>query len=569
MTVTQSITLNRLVQSKANVRQTGQTAGIEALMASIAAHGLRQNLNVRATTGGRFEVIAGGRRLIALKKLARAGTVPADLPVPCLVLADDDNPTEISLAENQLREAMHPDDQCAAFQSLIGDGMPVEDIAARFGVTPAVVRQRLKLAAVSPKLRALYRKGEATLAQMMALTLTDDHAAQETAFAEGGSPHGIRAVLTQDTVRMNARLVAFVGLDAYRAAGGGVIDDLFNPEDGFLTDAALLDRLATAKLTEAAAVVEAEGWAWVSVELARDYATDYRRIHGERQDGGGSVYSPEQLAHAGARVTLGHDGQVDIDRGLVRPQDARRLAKAEGDEDAAAAVRSDYPASLVTDLTGHRTAALRLALARNPRVALAATVHALATRGTRSALQVAVRTRDLARDVADTAECTAHAAMAAEVDRWHDRIPADTAALWDWLLVQETDTLLDMLATFAALTLDTVSGTGTGLHMRHADQLAAALDLDMAACWQPTPRFMGRVSKKVMAAALVEVGQTGVAADLAVMKKPAAAAKAAQVLAGTGWLPPVLRRLEAAAVNDNVTPAPWEDDGAEMHEEAA
>lgn len=140
MTTTQSIALNRLVQSRANVRRTGQSSGIEALMASIAAHGLRQNLNVMPTTGGRFAVVAGGRRLIALKKLARAGTVASDIAVPCLVLSDADNATEISLAENQMRQEMHPDDQCAAFQSLIESGMPVEDVAARFGVSSAVVR---------------------------------------------------------------------------------------------------------------------------------------------------------------------------------------------------------------------------------------------------------------------------------------------------------------------------------------------------------------------------------------------------------------------------------------------
>lgn len=126
---------------------------------------------------------------------------------------------------------MHPDDQCAAFQRLLEDGLPVEDVAARFGVTPAVVRQRLRLAAVSPKLRALYRAGETTLAHMMALTLTDDHAAQEAAFAEGGYPDGIRRRLTQGNVRADSRLVTFVGLDAYRAAEGGVLDDLFNPAD--------------------------------------------------------------------------------------------------------------------------------------------------------------------------------------------------------------------------------------------------------------------------------------------------------------------------------------------------
>ena len=571
MTTTQNISLTRLVQSRTNVRRTGQTGGIEALMASIAAHGLRQNLNVLPTTGGRFEVVAGGRRLIALKKLARAGTIASDMPVPCLVLTEADNATEISLAENQMRVEMHPDDQCAAFRSLIDEGMPVEDVAARFGVTPAVVRQRLRLAAVSPKLRALYRAGDTTLAHMMALTLTDDHAAQESAYAECRYPDGIRRMLTQENVRADARLAAFVGLDAYRAAGGGVLDDLFNPADSYLTDPALLHGLATAKLEAAAAEVQAEGWSWVLPQLERDYATPYRRLRGEQDEDGTTVFSADQLALAGARVTLGYDGGVEVDRGLVRPADARRTERVEGEPKPA---RLDYPAAVLLDLTGHRTAALRLALAQRPDVALMAMVHAmvLAHRGLSglgTCLTVTMKHRDLSRVVTDLGECSAHAGMDAGLARWNHRIPADTAALWDWLLIQDTEMLLDMLATFAALTLDVVTGTAHGGNIRHADQLAAALDLDMAKHWQPTAAFMGRLRKPVIAAALTEAGQDTAAADIAIMKKPAAAAKAAQALAGTGWLPPMLRRQAAVAVNDNVPVALWDDDAPEMDEEAA
>jgi ParB family transcriptional regulator, chromosome partitioning protein len=62
--------------------------------------------------------------------------------------------------------------------------MPVADVAARFGVTEAVVKQRLKLASVSPSLIAAYRKGEMTLQHIMAFTVTDDHEAQERVWRE-------------------------------------------------------------------------------------------------------------------------------------------------------------------------------------------------------------------------------------------------------------------------------------------------------------------------------------------------------------------------------------------------
>ena len=105
-----------------------------------------------------------------------------DAPVACNVLAKDEDAAEISLAENEMRQAMHPADQFEAFKALVDSGHGIEDIAARFGVTPTVVRQRLKLAAVSPKLMALYRKAAMSLDQLMAFTVSDDHAAQEAAW---------------------------------------------------------------------------------------------------------------------------------------------------------------------------------------------------------------------------------------------------------------------------------------------------------------------------------------------------------------------------------------------------
>jgi ParB/RepB/Spo0J family partition protein len=146
----QTIALTQLVPSAANVRKTGTKTGIEELAASIAAHGLLQNLQVRPVKGGSFEVVAGGRRLAALKLLAKQKKIAPDYPVPCHAL-DEQDATEISLAENEMREAMHPADQFEAFKKLADDGTGPEEIAARFGTTPKIVTQRLKLAVVSPK----------------------------------------------------------------------------------------------------------------------------------------------------------------------------------------------------------------------------------------------------------------------------------------------------------------------------------------------------------------------------------------------------------------------------------
>jgi len=86
---------------------------------------------------------------------------------------------EISLDENVTREDLHPADQYERFRELSEDrGWGAEEIAARFGVTAHVVKQRMRRGAVSPKLLQVYRDGELTLDQLMAFAITDDHARQ-------------------------------------------------------------------------------------------------------------------------------------------------------------------------------------------------------------------------------------------------------------------------------------------------------------------------------------------------------------------------------------------------------
>lgn len=124
---------------------------MQELAASIAAPGLLQSLVVRKAKKGKFAVVAGGRRLSALRLLADAGKIEADYAVPCHLLDGAADAAEISLAENSVREPMHPADEFEAFRSLVDGGMSEADVAARFGVTEAVVSRRLRLARVSPQ----------------------------------------------------------------------------------------------------------------------------------------------------------------------------------------------------------------------------------------------------------------------------------------------------------------------------------------------------------------------------------------------------------------------------------
>lgn len=257
-------------RSKRNARTTPRLS-IPELAASISRVGLLQNLIViLAANGEQYEVVAGDRRLTALKLLAKKKRIATDYEAPCLLVPDASART-VSLAENLLREQMHPADQFIAFAALVKEGRPIEDIAADFGVSPLVVQRRLKLANISRRLMIGFRAGEVTLEQLMALTISDDHAAQEAAFYDAPEwkrgASALRERLTERELSASHPLAVFVGLEAYRAAGGGTRRDLFAEDDSgtYLTDSALLEALARDKLEALADDVRAECWTWVHV----------------------------------------------------------------------------------------------------------------------------------------------------------------------------------------------------------------------------------------------------------------------------------------------------------------
>ena len=295
--IVRTIPLDRLVLSPANVRKTPPSAAEDAeLKASIRAGGLKQNLIVCPIAGepDRFAVTAGGRRLKALQELAAEGAMVADCEVPCLVEGPD-AALETSLMENTVRAAMHPADEFVAMAALIDGGATIEAVAARFGVSERHVRQRLKLGKLAPELLDAFRDGKLSLEVIMAFTLGADHQAQLAVWGQIKeqhyvSPHQVRRLLTGSAVPLDADLALFVGVEAYEKAGGRITRDLFSGEDeGFLDDAALVNRLAIEKLEKKAAELRAD-WAWAKAVLDPDYGflSQYRRIEPQPAE-----YSPE------------------------------------------------------------------------------------------------------------------------------------------------------------------------------------------------------------------------------------------------------------------------------------
>lgn len=284
-----SIALNKLVPWDGNVRKTGVSDGIEELAASIAAHGLLQSLIVRKSKRGKYAVVAGQRRLLALQSLAQAKTIALDADIPCVIADGDIDATELSLAENTVRMPMHPADQFEAFRKLVDDGASVADVAARFGVSDRLVLQRLKLGRVSPVILEGYRAGEIGLDLVQAFTVSDDLEAQERVWNGAQRwnlhPHIVKRALTEGEIASSDKRVRFVGLDAYEAAGGSVRRDLFDEDGagGYVANAALLDRLVADALTCAANSILSEGWKWVETvpDLGYEQLSNFGRLYPE------------------------------------------------------------------------------------------------------------------------------------------------------------------------------------------------------------------------------------------------------------------------------------------------
>jgi ParB family chromosome partitioning protein len=316
---------------------------------------------------------------------------------------------------------------------------------------------------VSPKLLALFRKDEMTLDQLMAFTLTDDHKKQETVWRElpewarqRGEAEPIRAALTEEHVPATSRLAKFAGIEAYQRAGGGILRDLFDQDgEGWLTDFGLLNRLAAEKLEAAAAPVRTEGWKWSEGEEA---------------------WTLRQKAIAGVCVTIGPDGQTAIQRGIVKPEDKAALRRlttaAQGDgteeEKPAAKAKGGLPASLIAELTSHKTVAAQLVIASNPEAAMLAMTHALALRmlydgasGQHTSLEIAAHGPSYSLAVREMVGTSPAAKKLATLVRgWQRKLPDKPADLWAWLTKQKAETIRGLLAVCTALAIDMVQANG-------------------------------------------------------------------------------------------------------------
>jgi len=631
LSASRDIPFNKLMLSQSNVRHVKAGVSIEELAEDIARRTLLSSITVRPVLDdsgaetGMYTIPAGGRRFRALELLVKQKRMNKTTLVPCIVrmdgLAEED-----SLAENVQRAPLHPLDQFRAFQAMREKGRTEEEIAAAFFVSASVVKQRLKLAAVAPSLHDAYAEEEMTLDQLMAFTVNPDHARQEQVWEAlqrhySRQPYEIRRMLTEGAVRASDKRAQFVGLDDYVEAGGEILRDLFQQDDGgWLQDAALLDVMVREKLAEEAEAVRAEGWKWVEVDTEFPYGHTFgmRRVHGEAaamSDEEAASYQAlkaecdaleaehaeadelpddvdtrlgeieeamevlearpirfeaDDLALAGAFVSIDSSGRLRIERGYVRPEDepveevediadgtSEEPTIEDADDPIAPALDDEEddglkPLSdrLVMELTAHRTLALRNALAQDPQVAFLAALHAMVLRlfyryAVDSCVEIEPRNAGFGSQVPGLGDTAYAQAIDQRHETWARNLPKASEDLWEALTEFDSCSREALFAHCVAMSVNAVHDPyqRRPRAIAHADVLAGTVGLDMAkAGWNATgDSYLGRVTKARILEAVREAKGEDAADQIAGLKKAEMVTAAEDLLFGTGWLPDPLR----------------------------
>ncbi|WP_187430170.1 Nucleoid occlusion protein (plasmid) [Roseobacter fucihabitans] len=368
--------LAKLSLSPMNPRQDVPEADVIELAESLYGAGMIQSIAGLAGKKDTAEIVAGGRRLRALKYLDAkhsdlAKTHP-ELANPMVMLAPDAETAEAwANMENVARRDLHPAEEIRAYGKMEAKGGTVGAIARAFAVNEKHIYRRLALAHLPDPVLDALAANEISLSNAAAFTVSTDMKVTldvlERARDGSYSDHQIKQALKPDSVRSSDRRVTYVTEAGYDEAGGRKTADLFQDQT-FFDDVALLDDLFEAKLTEAIETVQAEGWKWVEAihdhylchysmgleKFGRVYAEEGQLSEEEAErydalaelansdvlDAEGEAelaalqaiidgeYSDEQRAQAGLYVYVDGNGVQQVSGALVKPDDKKAAIKA-------------------------------------------------------------------------------------------------------------------------------------------------------------------------------------------------------------------------------------------------
>lgn len=406
-----------LVLSKLNPRQDVTDEEIGMLASSIETCGLINPLSVLETDDGKYEVVAGGRRLRAIEMLVRAKRWEGGVPV--IIAKDEDQARQWANAENTARSDLHPADEIRAYGKERKAGKSARDIALAFAVSETHVARRLKLADLPAKVLNALKAGKITLEGAKCFTICDDKkliasALEAIAAKEIGNTNQLRSMLKPEAVSDTDRRAVFVGREAFEAKGGTITTDLFE-DTVYFNDAELLAALFAEKLDAAARLLPEQGWKWAEViegtyvpyghdegsqrlyrvegELSEDEAEEYDALaelaQSEAIDEAGEQrlaelqtildgeYTAEQKAHAGCYVYANTNGVLSIEGGMVKKDDIKAAIEAGAlhkpygyDDEKPKGERPVHSAKLTDDIRRARLCAIQTAVASKPELAL-------------------------------------------------------------------------------------------------------------------------------------------------------------------------------------------------------
>jgi ParB family transcriptional regulator, chromosome partitioning protein len=573
-------------------------AAISGLRDSIAAEGLLDPLHAYQD-GKSIMVWDGGRRLRALKALAKAKRLPETLRAGVPVLVSDRESARRRSLVTFVRQDMHPAEEFRAYKALFDAGQDPAAIAASVGADARRVAQLLKLCALAPEVLDAFEAGAFGLDTAQAFTLTDDPDKQRAALAACGdwiNAGRVRQLLKADMVSARDRLAVFVGRDAYVEAGGLIVTDLFADEHEAETwaDGGLVERLAAAKLEAAVAAIKVEGWAFVTMVDPYDYSwgIGYRRQKAapvELTDTEGSAYDEavatledndasseawqaaeatvaaldakresgeidaEQRASAGVFVQLDAGGLLTVRRGYVKVSASGGASR--GEPKSAEAVEAEGWGHVGHWwLTHVATAAVRHALLADTAAAYDILVAGLAwglATGTASACAMTLAPRGVVPSSVPTeAKLDGEAAWAECCRDWRARLTVETfQACFDYVVAMSAEDKAEIVALGVGLSLDAVELRCDRRRTSVWSQLCAfagRAGLKIEDVWTPNASFLGKGSKAALLAALEETGGTE---GLAKAKKSELVAAVLERAARLAWMPKLLREFGQRPIN--------------------
>lgn len=592
---------------------------VEEMADTIEAMGILQNLIGTELPDGTIGIVGGEGRRRGTGILVMRGVLDADTPfVPVKVL-----PAELAVAasmiENGRRKNLHPAEQIIGFRTLAQEGKTASQISALMGYPPRHVQRCLKLANLAPSLLDALARDDITLEHCEVMTLADSHERQlqiwEEAKAQWGGripePQTLRKMVTDDKMAISHPMFAFVGEDAYTAAGGILTADLFSDRDSTFADAVQVKSLLAGKLTVLAARLKQEqGWGWAEFRMtelrssgedremyrfampepvlteeeqqrvseleektedADNYDDEYafqQQIDDIHCEATYREASPEFRAAHGIWVSWDVDNfkvQPGIRRLTDEDRTAEEQARQEREKNVVTYTTPDipadaYPATLVKAMSAERTLAVQAELAGRPDISVALLTWTLCLslferdygrRNEPLKAYVSSNQYHLASLAPTGEEGKALMALKAQKARIQATLPEGWSRDFTWLLSWSAEQVNTLLGFCAAHGID---GIQERLYNRTdesvLDGLEAALDFDLRKWWQPDAEsYFGKLRIAQIGQAYEQAGLSDKAVGVVKLKRSDAAKAAAQELNAQGWVPDWMTRPQPSTAD--------------------